>query len=407
MNIYEQALKLHSSNKGKISVISKVNINNTNDLSLAYSPGVAEPCREIAKDKEKIYEYTSKGNMVAVVTSGTAVLGLGDIGAEASLPVMEGKAALFKKFAGLDAFPICLDTKNSDKIVETVKLLSPVFAGVNLEDIAAPECFYIEKRLKEETDLAIFHDDQHGTAIVIMAGLYNAIKLTGRNISTSKIVINGAGASATATLKMLLKAGASKENIIVCDSKGIIHSERINELNNAKQEIIELSNTANIKGGLAEAIKDADIFIGLSVGGVLSKEMVMNMDKNPIIFALANPDPEISPELAYEAGAKIVATGRSDYNNQINNVLAFPGVLRGALSIRAKEINYRMKLSAARAISNFVTELDYNKIIPGPFESGVTSAVALAVASSAMETDSARIYRDNEDLKVEFDRLTY
>ncbi len=297
MDIYQKSLKFHEENKGKIEIKSKVEVNNAEDLSMAYSPGVAEPCRAIAEDKDNAFRYTAKGNMIAVVSSGTAVLGLGNIGPDAAMPVMEGKAVLFKKFAGVDAVPLCLGTTDKEEIVNIVKNLEPSFAGINLEDIAAPDCFYIEEKLKEETEMAIFHDDQHGTAIVILAGLLNATKLSERKLSTSKIVINGAGASATATVKLLLQAGVSEDNLVVCDSRGIINSDR-DDLNPAKEELAKITNSANLDGGLAKAVNKADIFIGLSVGNVLSKDMVNIMNQDPIIFALANPDPEIAPELA-------------------------------------------------------------------------------------------------------------
>ncbi|MGM0419386.1 MAG: NAD(P)-dependent malic enzyme [Bacillota bacterium] len=407
MDVYEEALKLHEEKQGKISIESKVELNSLDDLSLAYSPGVAEPCRAIADDKENSYKYTAKGNMIAVVTSGTAVLGLGDIGPEAAMPVMEGKAVLFKKFAGINAFPLCLDTKDPEEIVNIVKNLEPTFAGINLEDIAAPECFYIEEKLKEETEMAIFHDDQHGTAIVILAGLINAIKLTDKQLGDCRIVINGAGASATATVKLLLQAGISGKNILVCDRQGIINEERKKDLNEAKKELADLTNDENLDGGLPTAINKADIFIGLSVGNVLSKEMVSLMNENPIIFALANPTPEIDPELAQEAGARIIATGRSDYPNQINNVLAFPGVLKGALIVRARDINDEMKMAAARAISGLVGEPAPDKIIPDPLSKGIAGAVALAVAEAAMETGVARIKKSRDQLDEELKNSTY
>ena len=406
-DIYQKALKLHEEHRGKISVESKVEVENSEDLSLAYSPGVAQPCREIARDSENSYKYTSRGNMVAVVSSGTAVLGLGDIGAEAALPVMEGKAILFKKFAGLDAFPICLDTSDADSIVETVKLLAPNFSGINLEDIAAPDCFYIEERLKEETELAIFHDDQHGTAIVILAGLFSALRLTERELTDCKIVINGAGASATATAKLLLQAGVAKKNILVCDSRGIIYPGRKEGMNEAKERLAEMTNVEKLEGKLNTAVKEADIFIGLSVGNVMTEEMVKKMADDPIIFALANPEPEIDPEKAYRAGAKIVATGRSDYPNQINNVLAFPGVMRGALSVRSEDINDEMKLAAARAISNLIKKPDTDNIIPQPFERGVAGEVAMSVAEAALETGVAGKQRDKKSLKEEIEKLTF
>ncbi|MBF8436798.1 NAD-dependent malic enzyme [Halanaerobiaceae bacterium Z-7014] len=406
MDIYQKSLKFHEDNKGKIEIKSKVEVNNADDLSLAYSPGVAEPCRAIAEDKDNAFRYTAKGNMIAVVSSGTAVLGLGNIGPDAAMPVMEGKAVLFKKFAGVDAVPLCLGTTDKEEIVNIVKNLEPSFAGINLEDIAAPDCFYIEEKLKEETEMAIFHDDQHGTAIVILAGLLNATKLFDKKLSNSKIVINGAGASATATVKLLLQAGVSEDNLVVCDSKGIINSDR-GDLNPAKEELAKITNSANLDGGLAKAVNKADIFIGLSVGNVLSKDMVNIMNQDPIIFALANPDPEIAPELAKEAGVSIIATGRSDYPNQINNVLAFPGVMKGALIVRAKDINSEMKMAAARAIAGLIQEPDNERIVPGPFEKGVAKAVAISVAEAAMETGVARIKKSREELEKELAEVTY
>ncbi len=406
MDIYQESLKFHEDNKGKIEIKSKVEVNNADDLSLAYSPGVAEPCRAIAEDKENSFRYTAKGNMIAVVSSGTAVLGLGNIGPDAAMPVMEGKAVLFKKFAGVDAVPLCLGTTDKEEIVNIVKNLEPSFAGINLEDIAAPDCFYIEERLKEETEMAIFHDDQHGTAIVILAGLLNATKLSDKKLSNSKIVINGAGASATATVKLLLQAGVNEENLVVCDSRGIINSER-EDLNPAKEELARITNPTNLDGGLAKAVNKADIFIGLSVGNVLSKDMVNIMNQDPIIFALANPDPEIAPELAKEAGVSIIATGRSDYPNQINNVLAFPGVMKGALIVRAKDINSEMKMAAARAIAGLIQEPGNERIVPDPFEKGVAKAVAISVAEAAMETGVARIKKSREELEKELAEVTY
>jgi len=406
LDIYQKSLKFHEDNKGKIEIKSKVEVNNADDLSLAYSPGVAEPCRAIAEDKDNAFRYTAKGNMIAVVSSGTAVLGLGNIGPDAAMPVMEGKAVLFKKFAGVDAVPLCLGTTDKEEIVNIVKNLEPSFAGINLEDIAAPDCFYIEEKLKEETEMAIFHDDQHGTAIVILAGLLNATKLFDKKLSNSKIVINGAGASATATVKLLLQAGVSEDNLVVCDSKGIINSDR-GDLNPAKEELAKITNSANLDGGLAKAVNKADIFIGLSVGNVLSKDMVNIMNQDPIIFALANPDPEIAPELAKEAGVSIIATGRSDYPNQINNVLAFPGVMKGALIVRAKDINSEMKMAAARAIAGLIQEPDNERIVPGPFEKGVAKAVAISVAEAAMETGVARIKKSREELEKELAEVTY
>lgn len=398
MSVYEKALKLHKELQGKISVKSKVAVRNKDDLSLAYSPGVAEPCRKIEEDRTAVYDYTNKGNYVAVVSTGTAVLGLGDIGPEAALPVMEGKAVLFKEFAGIDAFPLCIGTKDVEEVVNFIKLLEPTFAGINLEDIAAPECFEIERRLKEETNMAIFHDDQHGTAIVVLAGLLNALRLVGKKIEDVRIVVNGAGASATAVTKLLLSEGVN--NIIVCDREGALYADRAEGMNPAKRELASITNRDNEKGLLVDVIKDADVFIGLSAGNVLTAEMVKSMGKDPIIFALANPTPEIAPELAKEAGARIVATGRSDYPNQINNVLAFPGVFRGALDVRAKDINEEMKLAAAHAIAGLVDdELREDYIIPEPFDVRVAPAVAAAVAQAAQESGVARISVSPEEIR--------
>jgi len=384
-----------------------VEVNNSRDLSLAYSPGVAEPCREIARDKLNSFKYTSRGNLVAVVSSGTAVLGLGNIGPEAALPVMEGKAVLFKKFAGVDAFPLCVDSTDPDEIVNFVKMVEPTFAGINLEDIAAPDCFYIEERLQQETDMAIFHDDQHGTAIVTYAGLMNALKLVDKKLSSCKLVVNGAGASATATVKLLIQAGLKEENIIICDSLGVIHEDREQGLTEAKKELARLSNPNNLDGDLATAVRGADVFLGLSVGDVLSREMVREMAKDPIVFALANPTPEIAPEAARESGAKIIATGRSDYPNQINNVLAFPGVLKGALTVRSREINDEMKLAAARAIAGLVEKPEAEKIVPEPFEPGIAGEVALATAEAALETGAARIQKSREELVKIMEETTF
>ncbi|MGM0438293.1 MAG: NAD(P)-dependent malic enzyme [Bacillota bacterium] len=405
MSIYDKALELHRKNKGKISVESKVDLNNGNDLSLAYTPGVAEPCREIEKDPEKVYEYTAKGNLVAVVSSGTAVLGLGDIGAEAALPVMEGKAVLFKKFAGIDAFPLCVGSKDVSEIVDFVKLLEPTFAGINLEDISAPECFEIEKRLKEETDMAIFHDDQHGTAIVTLAGLINALKVVNKKLEESKIVINGAGAAATAVIKLLLKAGVKNENIVVCDEHGTLYENRKENKTKAEKYLAKVTNKTNVQAKLNKAIENKDIFIGLSVGNVVNEKMIKSMNKNAIVFALANPVPEINPELAKKAGAKVVATGRSDYSNQINNVLAFPGVFRGALDVRAKEINDEMKLAAAEAISKIIKNVRADKIIADPFDKKVAEEVAISVAKTAIKTGVARVEKTENDIKKHLKKL--
>ena len=398
MSVYEKALKLHKELQGKINVKSKVAVRNKDDLSLAYSPGVAEPCRKIEEDRTAVYDYTNKGNYVAVVSTGTAVLGLGDIGPEAALPVMEGKAVLFKEFAGIDAFPLCIGTKDVEEVVNFIKLLEPTFAGINLEDIAAPECFEIERRLKEETNMAIFHDDQHGTAIVVLAGLLNALRLVDKKIEDVKIVVNGAGASATAVTKLLLSEGV--KNIVICDREGALYPDRTEGMNPAKRELAGITNRNKERGLLADVIKGADVFIGLSAGNVLTAEMVRDMAEDPVIFALANPVPEIAPELAKEAGARIVATGRSDYPNQINNVLAFPGVFRGALDVRAKDINEEMKLAAAHAIAELAgAELREDYIIPEPFDVRVAPAVAAAVARVAQESGVARINVSPEEIR--------
>ncbi len=390
----EEALKMHRENQGKLEVKSKIKLLNAYDLSLAYSPGVAAPCMEIYNDKNKIYDYTLKGNTVAIVSDGTAVLGLGNIGPDAAVPVMEGKAVLFKNFAGVDAFPICLRTTDIDKIVDTVKLLEPCFGGINLEDIAAPRCFIIEERLKKESNIPIFHDDQHGTAIVTLAGLINALKIVNKQIGDIKVVTNGAGASGTAIIKLLLSVGV--KNVIMCDSKGIIYEGREFGMNSFKNEMAKVTNKERLTGQLVDALINADVFIGVSVAGALTKEMVKVMNDNSIIFALANPTPEIFPNEAKEAGARVVATGRSDYPNQVNNVLAFPGIFRGALDVRATDINEEMKIAAAHAIAGLISEEDLNEehIIPDPFDSRVASKVAAEVARAAMETGVARISVD-------------
>lgn len=396
MTLKEQALKLHRDKIGKIEVTSKVEVNNELDLSLAYSPGVAEPCKEIHEYIEKVYEYTAKGNLVAVVSDGSAVLGLGNIGPEAGLPVMEGKAILFKAFGGVDAFPICLGTTDPEKIIETIKLLEPTFGGINLEDIAAPNCFIIEERLKKETHIPIFHDDQHGTAIVTVAGLINALKVVGKNIEKIRITVNGAGAAAMAVTKLLMSLGLN--NVIMCDSKGAIYDGRIEGMNIYKDAIAVKTNPEKVTGKLGEAIIGADVFLGLSKANQLTKEMVRSMADNPIIFAMANPDPEILPPDALEAGAAVVGTGRSDFPNQVNNVLAFPGIFRGALDVRATDINEEMKVAAAYAIANLITdkELNANYVIPKPFDPRVAPAVAAAVAKAAMDSGVARIKVDPE-----------
>ncbi|MEH7373814.1 MULTISPECIES: NAD(P)-dependent malic enzyme [Bacillaceae] len=405
MTLREEALHMHRINKGKLESKSKVLVRNAHDLSLAYSPGVAEPCKDIYEKPELVYEYTMKGNMVAVVSDGTAVLGLGNIGPEAALPVMEGKAVLFKSFAGVDAFPICLNTTDVDKIVETVKLLEPTFGGVNLEDIAAPNCFVIEERLKKEANIPIFHDDQHGTAIVTVAGLVNALKLIGKKMTEIKVVANGAGAAGIAIIKLLYSYGV--RDIIMCDTKGAIYEGRPQGMNAVKAEVAKYTNRDNLTGSLADVIKGADVFIGVSVAGALTKEMVASMNPDSIIFAMANPDPEIMPDEAKAAGAKVVGTGRSDFPNQVNNVLAFPGIFRGALDVRATHINEKMKVAAVEAIANLISpdELNSDYVIPGPFDPRVAPDVAAAVAKAAMETGVARIKVDPEEIKEKTKRL--
>ncbi|MEH7442452.1 malic enzyme-like NAD(P)-binding protein [Bacillus sp. JJ1122] len=405
MTLREEALHMHRVNKGKLESKSKVPVANARDLSLAYSPGVAEPCKEIYDKPETVYDYTMKGNMVAVVSDGTAVLGLGNIGPEAALPVMEGKAVLFKSFAGVDAFPICLNTTDIDKIVETVKLLEPTFGGVNLEDIAAPNCFAIEERLKKETNIPVFHDDQHGTAIVTVAGLVNALKIVGKKMNEIKVVANGAGAAGIAIIKLLYSYGV--RDIIMCDTKGAIYEGRPNGMNAIKDEVAKFTNRDNVEGTLAEAIKGADVFIGVSVAGALTSEMIQTMNSDPIIFAMANPVPEIMPEEAKAAGAKVIGTGRSDFPNQVNNVLAFPGIFRGALDARATHINEKMKVAAVNAIAGLIneSELSSDYVIPGPFDPRVAPEVAAAVAKAAMETGVARIKVDPEEVKDRTRRL--
>lgn len=386
MNIKEASLALHKENKGKFSVISKVPVTNKDELSLAYSPGVAEPCVAISKDEKLVYEYTAKGNLVAVVSNGTAVLGLGDIGPHAAMPVMEGKAILFKEFSGIDAVPICLDSKDPDLIVQTVQMMAPTFGGINLEDIKAPDCFYIEEKLKTLLDIPVFHDDQHGTAVVVLAGLKNSVKIIEKDLRDLNVVINGAGAAGTAIAKLLLQAGVT--NIAVLDRTGAIYLERDN-LNDAKKDLAKLLPKRT--GTLEEELKDADVFIGVSSKDILSSSMVKSMNRDPIIFALANPDPEIDPNLAIRSGAAIVATGRSDYPNQVNNVLGFPGIFKGALSVRATTISEGMKESAAQAIADAVTDLAKDNIIPSPFNKEVPIKVAIAVAKAAIDEGLARI----------------
>ncbi len=389
MDYNQLALELHEKNHGKIAVTSKVKVENRDDLSTAYTPGVAEPCRKIAQNKEDVYKYTSKGNMVAVVTDGTAVLGLGDIGPEAGLPVMEGKCVLFKEFAGVDAFPICLDTKDVDEIVETVVRIAPSFGGINLEDIAAPRCFEIEEKLKKRLDIPVFHDDQHGTAIVVLATVINALKVVHKDIAEVKIVISGAGSAGNAIGKLLMRYGV--KHLLYCDRKGILNEDTA--LNEAQKELALQTNPSKASGTLADALVGADVFIGVSAPGLVTEEMIKTMNRDACVFPLANPTPEIMPDLAIAAGARIVGTGRSDYANQINNVLVFPGLFKGALEVRASIINEEMKLAAAEAIASLVTieERNENYIIPNVFDKRVSKVVADAVAKVARDTGVAKI----------------
>jgi len=390
MDLREEALKLHKDNKGKIEVISKVRVENAKDLSLAYTPGVAEPCKEIHANPELIYDYTNKGNMVAVVTDGSAVLGLGNIGSRAGMPVMEGKAVLFKSFANVDAFPICIESQDVDIVVQTVKQIAPSFGGINLEDIAAPRCFEIEERLKKELDIPVFHDDQHGTAVVVLAGIINALKAVGKKIENVTAVVSGAGAAGIAISKLLLSSGIN--DVIICNSRGILDKED-ERLDPIRKEMALKTNRANKKGALSDALKGADIFIGVSAPNIVTKEMIESMNENSIAFAMANPIPEILPEVALAGKVKVMGTGRSDFPNQINNVLAFPGIFRGALDVRAKEINEEMKIAAAHAIAELVTEEELNEeyIIPKAFDKRVAKAVARAVSEAAIKTGVNRI----------------
>jgi malate dehydrogenase (oxaloacetate-decarboxylating) len=390
MTIGEKSLQAHAEWKGKIEVVSRVALKDKDDLSLAYTPGVAEPCLAIQKDVNKSYEYTRRSNIVAVVTDGTAVLGLGDIGPEAGMPVMEGKCVLFKTFGDVDAFPLCIRSKDVDTIVNTVKLLAGSFGGINLEDISAPRCFEIERRLKEECDIPIFHDDQHGTAIVAVAGMLNALKIVGKKIEDIEVVVNGSGAAGIAVTRLLMAMGMKK--VILCDTKGAIYKGRPG-LNAEKEAMAEISNLEMKKGTLREVIVGADVFLGLSAPGMVDQDMVRSMAKDPIIFAMSNPIPEIMPDEAIAAGAKVVGTGRSDFPNQINNVLAFPGIFRGALDVRASDINEEMKIAAAKAIASIITdeELRPDYVIPAPFDTRVAPAVAKAVAEAAIATGVNRI----------------
>ncbi len=390
MDYAKEALKMHREWKGKLSVVPKMSIKDKNDLSIAYTPGVAQPCLEIQKDKDLSYELTGRWNTVAVVTDGTAVLGLGDIGPEAGMPVMEGKCVLFKEFGGVDAIPLCIRSKEVDKIVETVSLLAGSFGGVNLEDISSPRCFEIERRLKECCDIPIFHDDQHGTAVVTLAALINALKIVGKDIKDIKVVISGAGAAGVAIIKLLMSVGL--KNVIMCDSKGIIYKGR-DRLNEITTQMAEITNTELVKGTLADAMKGADVFIGASAPGIVTEDMVKSMADKPILFPMANPVPEIMPDLAIKAGAAVVGTGRSDFPNQINNVLAFPAIFRGALDVRASDINDDMKTAAAYALASLISdeELSAEYIIPKPFDPRVKDAVATAVMEAARKSGVARI----------------
>jgi malate dehydrogenase (oxaloacetate-decarboxylating) len=377
----QDALKYHADLKGKIEVISRAKVGTREDLALAYTPGVAEPCKEIALHPEKVYDYTRKGNMVAVITDGSAVLGLGNIGPEAGLPVMEGKCVLFKEFAGVDAFPIAVKTQDVDEFVRTVELISPMFGGINLEDISAPRCFEIERKLRERLDIPVFHDDQHGTAIVVLAGLFNALPLAEKNLTDVRIVINGAGAAGTAIAELLFAAGA--KNIIAIDSLGIISLKR-SDLNDEKKYLAGFTNSEQKEGSLADALVEADVFIGVSKPGLLTAPIIKTMNEKVIIFALANPTPEIFPDVAKEAGAFIVATGRSDFANQVNNVLAFPGIFRGLLDARIKVVTNEMCIAAARAIAGVVTDPNVENILPSPFDKNVSRVVAEAVKNSVI-----------------------
>lgn len=390
-DVYRRSLELHRASRGKIALSGKMPVNSMADLALAYTPGVAEPCREIARDRETIYDVTAKGNMVAVVTDGSAVLGLGDIGPDAALPVMEGKAVLFKRFAGIDAFPICIASRDTDEIVRTASLITSSFGGINLEDISSPRCFEVERRLQEACDIPVFHDDQHGTAVIVLSGLLNALKVVGKNLSDVKTVISGAGAAGIAICRFLMSAGAG--NVILCDRGGALYAGRGEGMNRAKEEIAAVSNPAGERGRLFDVLKGADVFLGLSGPGVIDRSMVGSMATGAIVFAMANPTPEIYPEEALAAGAAVVATGRSDFPNQINNCLGFPGIFRGALDVRASVINEEMKLAASYALASLVTdaELRHDRIIAEVMDERVVPAIALAVAEAAHRTGVARV----------------
>lgn len=384
MDYYKESLKMHEEHRGKMEVASKVKVANKDDLSTAYTPGVAEPCRKIHKNPEDVYKYTNKSNTVAVISDGSAVLGLGNIGGLASIPVMDGKSLLFKEFAGIDAFPVCLETQDVDEIVNIAKNIAPTLGGINLEDIAAPRCFEIERKLQEQVDIPVFHDDQHGTAVVVTAAIMNALKITGKQWKNVKVVINGAGAAGTAIARMLLAAGAG--DVIVCDQIGVLAKDD-DRLNPAQEELARMTNQNLVRGTLADVMKGADVFVGVSAPRIVNEEMIASMAKDAIVFPMANPEPEIMPDLAKKAGARIVGTGRSDFPNQINNVLAFPGIFKGALEARAKRITEDMKIAAARALADIITEdeLCEEYIIPSAFHPGVADAVAEAVAGAWKE----------------------
>lgn len=384
MDYYKESLKMHEEHRGKMEVASKVKVTNKDDLSTAYTPGVAEPCRKIHENPEDVYKYTNKSNTVAVISDGSAVLGLGNIGGLASIPVMDGKSLLFKEFAGIDAFPVCLETQDVDEIVNIAKNIAPTLGGINLEDIAAPRCFEIERKLQEQVDIPVFHDDQHGTAVVVTAAIMNALKITGKQWKNVKVVINGAGAAGTAIARMLLAAGAG--DVIVCDQIGVLAKDD-DRLNPAQEELARMTNQNLVRGTLADVMKGADVFVGVSAPRIVNEEMIASMAKDAIVFPMANPEPEIMPDLAKKAGARIVGTGRSDFPNQINNVLAFPGIFKGALEARAKRITEDMKIAAARALADIITEdeLCEEYIIPSAFHPGVAGAVAEAVAGAWKE----------------------